>query len=322
MAKLNEMVKEFRLSINQSAEAIAMMLQISKEQYEELESNWVPPDEFLKQMCSLFEWNYNDIKRIAQNTAVPSKKQENRGDHSTSAPSTEPSSFHKLLRQAREQAGQPPETIAMLLNIPVEYYQTFEEKTIPTDELIRKICTLFSWNYNDTRQQIINRSTPRITTGTPPLSLKEFQERFPKKDIPTRVLDENEHETLASRLISARTKIGQSSSGISLLLNISEDYYLKLESGTIPEPELLKRITALFQWNYNEVRLLVQNEKIFQFQPRVTKLESTSGLPITKLQTLLDDLKKSWSHLQKEKQELLLVQMEIIRDTAKRWQSP
>ena len=320
MAKLNEMVKEFRLSINQSVEAFAMMLQITLEEYESLETDWVPPDEFLKQMCALFEWNYNDIKRIALNTPASSAKQQNKAEHTTSFPTTEPSSFHNLLREGREQAGQPPETIAMLLNISVEYYESFEHNTIPPDELVRKICSLFSWNYRDIRQQLINRSTPRMTTR-PPLSLKEIQAHLSKGERPMMPLGESESETIGTRLIKARKKLGQTSAGISLLLDISEDYYLKLESGTIPASELLKRIAALFQWNYNELRLLVQNENISRFQPSVTELKSSSGLPINQLQTLLDDIKKGWSHLQKEKQELLLEQLEVIRDTAKRWQS-
>ena len=113
MAKLNEMVKEFRLSINQSAEALAMMLQITLEEYESLETDWVPPDEVLQQMCTLFEWNYQDIKRMALNTSSPSTIRQNHPEQTT----REPSSFHHLLQAAREEAGQSPEVIAMLLNI-------------------------------------------------------------------------------------------------------------------------------------------------------------------------------------------------------------
>ncbi len=321
MAKLNEMVKEFRLSINQSPEAFAMMLQITSDEYESLEVDWVPSDEFLKQMCALFEWNYHDTQRIARNTPASSAQPQNKAEHTTSAPTTEPSSFNKTLQKAREQAGQNPAAIAMFLDISEEYYESFEQNTIPPDELVRKICSLFSWNYRDTRQQLINRATPRMTVA-PPLSIKEFQAHLPKKEMSIMSLEEGESETLATRLSDARAKIGQTSSAISLLLDTSEDYYLKLESGTMPDSEMLKRIAALFQWNYNELRLLVQNENISQFQPRVTKLKSSSGLPINQLQTLLDEIKKGWSHLQKEKQELLLVQLEVIRDTAKRWQSP
>ena len=65
MAKLNEMIREFRESINQSVEALAMLLQLSPEEYNQLEENWNPPDPVLERICTLFEWNYQDIKRIS-----------------------------------------------------------------------------------------------------------------------------------------------------------------------------------------------------------------------------------------------------------------
>ena len=316
MAKLNEMVKEFRLSINQSAEALAMMLQITLEEYESLETDWVPPDEVLQQMCTLFEWNYQDIKRMALNTSSPATIRQNHPEPMT----REPSSFHHLLQAARAEAGQSPEVIAMLLNIAPEYYQSFENTTIPPDDLVRKICSLFQWNYRDIRQQLINHATPRVTVGPPPLSLKEMQAHLPKKEMPSLPLEDNDPETLARRLYQARMEHQQTPSGISLLLDISEDYYLKLESGTIPEPELLKRIAGLFQWNYNELRLLLQNENIHQFQPRVTEIQSSSGLPLSQVQMLLEEIQQCWKGMEPEKQALLLVQLEVIRDTAKRWQ--
>ena len=65
MAKLNEMIREFRETINQSVEALAMLLQLSPEEYNQLEENWNPPDPVLERICTLFEWNYQDIKRIS-----------------------------------------------------------------------------------------------------------------------------------------------------------------------------------------------------------------------------------------------------------------
>ena len=167
----------------------------------------------------------------------------------------------------------------------------------------------------------------RISTKLQGTIFQIFKEKFlfgisqsPKKEIPIIPL-ESDPETLGTRLYKARKELGQTPSGISLLLDISEDYYLKLESGSIPEPELLKRIAALFQWNYNELRLLLQNENIHQFQPRVTEIKSTSGFPISQVKTLLEEIQKCWTGMESEKQELLLVQLEVIRDTAKRWQS-
>ena len=68
MAKLNEMIKEFRLSIDQSVEAIALLMQMDPDDYARLEEDWIPPADILQRLCTLFEWNYQDISRLALNT--------------------------------------------------------------------------------------------------------------------------------------------------------------------------------------------------------------------------------------------------------------
>ena len=61
MAKLNEMIKDFRLSIDQSIEALALLMQMDPEEYARLEEDWNPPAGVLQRLCALFEWNYQDI---------------------------------------------------------------------------------------------------------------------------------------------------------------------------------------------------------------------------------------------------------------------
>ena len=318
MAKLNEKVKEFRLSIHQSVEAFAMMLQISIEEYEALETDWIPPDEVLRHMCSLFEWNYKDIQHLAKNQS-PAAVQPHKAPPNEPPPASPPA-FHHMLQTAREQVGQTPEGIATLLNIPTESYETFEAGQVPPDDLVRQICALFGWNYRTIRQQLINHAVPHMVVRQPPLSLKEIQS-LPKKDRhPILLPEEKEEDTLAFRLRETRTHFGQTTDGVALLLNISEDYYVQLESGLIPDPELLKRIASLFEWNYNELRLLVQNENIHQFQPSVTALTSPASALSSQLETVLLEIKQSWQQIHPEKKELLLAQLEVIRDTAKRWQ--
>lgn len=321
MAKLNEMVKEFRLSINQSVEAFAMMLQISIEDYESLEADWIPSDEVLQHMCSLFEWNYNDIRHIANNQSPAAVKQQKPPQNETS-PASSPTAFHHMLQKAREQVGQNTAGIATLLNISPEYYETFEAGQIPPDDLVRQICSLFSWNYRNVRQQLINHASPHMVVRQPPLSLKEIQSLPKKEKQPVLLPEEREEDSLAFRLRETRTHFGQTVSGIALLLNISEEYYEQLEAGLVPEPELLKRIASLFQWNYNELRLLVQNENIHQFQPTVTALNSPASALSSQLDKLLAEIKQSWQQIPTNKQELLFAQLEVLRDTAKRWQEP
>ena len=48
MAKLNEMVREFRNSVNQSVEGLALLLGMPPEDYARLEEDWIPPDDVLE----------------------------------------------------------------------------------------------------------------------------------------------------------------------------------------------------------------------------------------------------------------------------------
>ena len=68
MSELNQRIREFREDIGQSIEGLALLMKMEPEEFARLEVDWIPPDEILQRLCSLFEWNYKDIKRLAQNT--------------------------------------------------------------------------------------------------------------------------------------------------------------------------------------------------------------------------------------------------------------
>jgi len=71
------MIREFREDIGQSIEGLALLMQLEPDEFARLEEDWIPPDDILKRLCALFEWNYNDIKRLADKTpSVKSKKKE------------------------------------------------------------------------------------------------------------------------------------------------------------------------------------------------------------------------------------------------------
>ena len=71
------MIREFREDIGQSIEGLALLMQLEPDEFARLEEDWIPPDDILKRLCTLFEWNYNDIKRLADKSpSVKSKKKE------------------------------------------------------------------------------------------------------------------------------------------------------------------------------------------------------------------------------------------------------
>ena len=69
MSELNQKIREFREEIGQSIEGLALLMQMESEEFARLEEDWIPPDEILQRLCLLFEWNYKDIKRLADNTS-------------------------------------------------------------------------------------------------------------------------------------------------------------------------------------------------------------------------------------------------------------
>ena len=73
------------------------------------------------------------------------------------------------------------EGLSTLLGIPVDYYQALEEGVTPPDELLRKICSMFEWNYRQVRQRLITSTNPSFGGYQPPLSAREIRNRFPNK---------------------------------------------------------------------------------------------------------------------------------------------
>jgi transcriptional regulator with XRE-family HTH domain len=247
MAKLNEMVREFRNSVNQSVEGLALLLGMPPEDYARLEEDWIPPDDVLERLCSLFEWNFQDTKRSAlQSTGEPAESQ---------APSPPPKllqsglppKFSEMLREARETVGQSPEGVATLLGIDSQFYLSIEQGLTPSDDLLQQICSLFHWNYRHVRQRLINRNAAmlfqRPTDSTPPETTETALAPAPGPALGTRIQEQRE-------------AVGQTLDGLSILLEISPEFLADLESGvTNPDAALLRRIATLFQWNFHELKL-------------------------------------------------------------------
>ena len=144
MSTLNEKILEFREDIGQSIEGLALLMQMDPEEYARLEKDWIPPDEILQRLCALFEWNYQEIKRLADNTptarsskTILPNQQSSSADNNKFAESIS-TPLARIIKDAREAVKQDALGIATLLGISVDYYQEFENGVIPTDELMIK----------------------------------------------------------------------------------------------------------------------------------------------------------------------------------------
>ena len=106
---------------------------------------------------------------------------------------------------------------------------------------------------------------------------------------------------------------------MSLLLQINPEYYQQIESGdAVPNPELLKKISTLYGWNYHEILNREKSEQLSQLQPTVTILKSTDSSVIDlKLRETQAEIAENWKNIYREDQQTLLTQLEFIRDSMK-----
>lgn len=319
MSKLNEMILEFREDIGQSIEGLALLMQMEPEEYARLEKDWIPPDETLQRLCALFEWNYQEIKRLTDNSpstrsskTIPPNQQSSSADNNSAE--SAPTALAKLIKDAREAVNQDALGIATLMGISVDYYQEFENGVIPPDELLRKLCSLFGWNYKQILQKINSQTSVLLGKRQPLFHVRDIQARLPKQeeleipDVPAPV-------PLHEQILQARMKADQNVEGISLLLQINPELYEQLESGTVnPDPDLLKRISSLFGWNYHELLNREKNSQFSQLLPAITSLDSPdSSITEIKLRKVLQEITENWQKITKEQQKILLTQLAFIR---------
>ena len=86
------------------------------------------------------------------------------------------------------------------------------------------------------------------------------------------------------------------------------------------DEELLKKICALFQWNYQELIKEERRSSFKDFHLGQNQLKNRSLNDANReLKLVVRDINDDWSHLNREQQRLLLNQLELIRDTMKRW---
>tara|TARA_Y100001970_G_C14249173_1_gene870503 strand:- start:77 stop:1066 length:990 start_codon:yes stop_codon:yes gene_type:complete len=318
MSKLNEMILEFRENIGQSIEGLALLMQMEPNEYEELEKDWIPPEKILKRLCSLFEWNYKDIKRIAENS--PSKDQRpkksklnNNSFQNTTLENLSLPLFSKMIIQARNEAKQDELGISTLLGISVEQFKEIENGFLPPNEIIRKFCTLFGWNYKEIKnkinaQSIIHFDNIQILPDVKKTkSLVSVSKNQFKKNIKPPI-------SLNELIQKARMDANQSIEGVSLLLQINTELYEQIESGDVnPDPDLLKRISSLFGWNYNE---MIKREKTSNFGkllPVITKLDlKETSFNLNRLRKTQQEIEEKWDKISKDQQETLLTQLEFL----------
>ncbi len=248
----------------------------------------------------------------------------------------EKKTFARHLQDARLAGEQTTDVMAVLLNITQEEYELLESGQYPDDETLRRICTLLGWNYYDTQRLLINEMiAPRdlarapvkgeargkspapsapLTVGEPhPLPATPLEHGGQRTARPT------QPETLGSRLREVRLVTGQSVDVIAMLLNTDAETYMALEAGASPNDEMLRRVSSVYRWNYQELLNLLRTEHARSFQPvRVGTPYPAATADLEKLKALNQDVQNIFYRMNANERTRVLAQIELIRDTMRR----
>ena len=238
---------------------------------------------------------------------------------------TNKKSFHELLKQTRLEADQTVEVMAVLLNMTGEEYLALESWKYPDEDTLKRLCLMMEWNYYDSQRLIINEMiSPHRPMPTEPD--EEYQSNIARPGPATAPRGAPPgisagHNSLGARLREVRMITGQSTDIISLMLNIDEEEYKQLEDGMQPADEVLRRISLVYNWNYQDLISVLRSEHAKSFQPsRVGMPFLGSNAHSARFRQISQELDGLFGKLSDVDQQIILAQLELIRETMLRQQ--
>lgn len=302
-------LKSFREQYNQTPEGIAILLNISPEDYLSLEAGVIPDDALIRLICQLFEWNYNEV---TQNIRKKSAASASNKQPDTAGRVKMPNDFSKLVQTSREKVGQTVEGMALLLNIDANAYIALEKGEAPNDNLLKKLCQVFEWNYSDIKQLLLKASNARFLAEKNKAGLKlESLNQLPKA---------MEGLSFGEILLQARLKQGATLESLALLLNISEEELAEYESGEIPGEDMLKKICSLFEWNYKEILAHLRNRGFSSF-PADRKEKPKTNIRVAGIQELCGSIQNESTGLADSGLKVIEIQLKLIQRTIRELKS-
>ena len=228
--------------------------------------------------------------------------------------------FHEMLTQARTEGNQTVDGMSILLSMSPEDYEALECGKYPDDETLVKLCRMMGWNYHEAQRVIINEmisphSAPKSGQST------AVESKSPAPEHAIIPPDSFKKETLNGRLREVRDDSGQSVEIIALMLRIDQETYLQLEAGEPPSDELLRRISVVYHWNYNELKDILVSEQAHSYQPHLRDAPFPGATELTsRFRALVGDMTGFFDKLLRDDQTMMLAQLELIRDTMRRHQ--
>lgn len=225
--------------------------------------------------------------------------------------------FAGLIKDARTEAEQSVEAMAMMVNVAPEEYLEYEQGKIPPVETLQKICQLLEWNYNDILRGIRTQATLAKDIGNKSALTQASSEASPKSS-----LSSPSDISLGKMMCRAREAVGATPDSVALLLNISQVDLNQLESDTIvPGEELLKKISTVFEWNYNELFQLLKRKSISGLDFSAKAPPHQSSVKQLTIKALCQQITEQCDHVEEKTLLVIEAQLDLIAATLRKFQA-
>ena len=104
-----------------------------------------------------------------------------------------------------------------------------------------------------------------------------------------------------------------------MLLGITPQEYRRLEGGEHPGDDLLRRISMVYDWNYQDLLSLLRTEQARVLQPhRIGSPYPGASAQGLRLKSLVQELEGLFSTLPEKDQQFVLTQLELVRETMRK----
>ena len=232
-------------------------------------------------------------------------------------------SFHQLLHEARRTANQSVEVMGFLLNMSGEDYEALESWKYPDEETLKRLCLMMEWNYYDTQRLIINEMISPHREAAPEGEEPEAESARPARPAGAERTHPAAPKTtsMGERLREVRLVTGQSIDIIALMLGIDADHYKRLEEGEHPSDTLLRRISTVYNWNYQDLLAVLKSSQALSFQPAQVGMPYLgASAQVSRVKKIFREMEEVFPLIPDEDKLFVISQLELVRDSMRRHQ--
>lgn len=215
-----------------------------------------------------------------------------------------------------------------MLNIAEEEYVAFENgQKYPDSETLKRLCMMMEWNYHDIQRMINNEQSTQAIRNNPAMpdsaSRTTPVEALQSVPLNNPTAKSSKSEKLGTRLREVRQATGQTMDIIAMLLNIDQEAYQRMEEGELPNDDILRRISMVYDWNYHDLLALLRSQQATSLQPRRTGTPFPGRSPhLQKAKDLLSQIEQALAGVPEQQHPLIISQLELILETLRRQATP